>query len=210
MGKKKGNLGMLSWAQWRPSTPRQAPSASRPPDARPLLEPNLNLAQFAARLLLGREARRSGGFQGVVKTEVGYSQGHVHDPTYSLVRGGGTGHAEVLRVHFDPSICSYLTLLSLFWGRHDPTALNRQGNDVGTQYRSGIYYYNEEQAKLAKESKEAKEKEMNGKKIVTEILPAKKFYRAEEYHQQYLEKGGGRGLKQSAAKGCNDPIRCYG
>ena len=88
--------------------------------------------------------------------------------------------------------------------------LVNKGNDVGTQYRSGIYYYNEAQAKLAKESLEAKERELNGKKIVTEILPAKKFYRAEEYHQQYLEKGGGRGSKQSAAKGCNDPIRCYG
>lgn len=84
-----------------------------------------------------------------------------------------------------------------------------QGNDVGAQYRSGIYYYNETQARLALESKEAKQLELKDK-IVTEILPAKRFYRAEEYHQQYLEKGGGQGLKQSAAKGCNDPIRCYG
>lgn len=84
-----------------------------------------------------------------------------------------------------------------------------QGNDVGTQYRSGIYYYNQEQAKLAQESLEAKQKEVE-KKIVTEILPAKRFYRAEEYHQQYLEKGSGKGPAQSAAKGCNDPIRCYG
>ncbi|GFZ11968.1 peptide met sulfoxide reductase 4 [Actinidia rufa] len=84
------------------------------------------------------------------------------------------------------------------------------GGDVGTQYRSGIYYYNEDQARLARESMEAKQKEMGNKKIVTEILPAKTFYGAEEYHQQYLEKGGGQGRKQSAAKGCNDPIRCYG
>lgn len=81
---------------------------------------------------------------------------------------------------------------------------------MGTQYRSGIYYYSEDQAKLAKESLEAKQEEFKGQKIVTEILPAKKFYRAEEYHQQYLEKGGGRGSKQSAEKGCTDPIRCYG
>lgn len=81
---------------------------------------------------------------------------------------------------------------------------------MGTQYRSGIYYYNETQARLAHESKEAKQKEMKGKKIVTEILPAKRFYRAEEYHQQYLEKGGRSGEKQSTRKGCNDPIRCYG
>lgn len=80
---------------------------------------------------------------------------------------------------------------------------------MGAQYRSGIYYYNESQAKLAEESKEAKQRELNGK-VVTEILPAKRFYRAEEYHQQYLEKGGGQGLKQSAQKGCTDPIRCYG
>ena len=80
---------------------------------------------------------------------------------------------------------------------------------MGTQYRSGIYYYNEAQARLARESMEAKQKELK-EKIVTEILPAKRFYRAEEYHQQYLEKGGGQGSKQSAAKGCNDPIRCYG
>lgn len=84
-----------------------------------------------------------------------------------------------------------------------------QGNDVGTQYRSGIYYYTPEQEKAARESLEEQEKQL-GRKIVTEILPAKKFYRAEEYHQQYLEKGGRFGFKQSAVKGCNDPIRCYG
>lgn len=82
---------------------------------------------------------------------------------------------------------------------------------MGTQYRSGIYCYNDEQARLARESMEAKQKEVGeARRIVTEILPAKRFYRAEEYHQQYLEKGGGKGAKQSAAKGCNDPIRCYG
>ncbi|KAL0357604.1 UNVERIFIED_CONTAM: Peptide methionine sulfoxide reductase [Sesamum calycinum] len=92
----------------------------------------------------------------------------------------------------------------------DLTTRSVKGNDVGTQYRSGIYYYNEKQAELARESLEVKQKEIKDKKIVTEILPAKTFYRAEEYHQQYLEKGGRNGLKQSAAKGCNDPIRCYG
>ncbi|KAF3337989.1 peptide methionine sulfoxide reductase-like protein [Carex littledalei] len=146
--------------------------------------------------------------EGVVKSEVGYTQGHLDNPTYKDVCSGKTGHAEVVRVHFDPTVCSYSTLLGVFWGKHDPTTVNRQGNDVGTQYRSGIYYYNEEQAKLARESLEAKQKEISAK-IVTEILPAKKFYCAEEYHQQYLEKGSG-GTKQSARKGCNDPIRCYG
>lgn len=84
-----------------------------------------------------------------------------------------------------------------------------QGNDVGTQYRSGIYYYTPEQEKAAFETLERQQKLLN-RKIVTEILPAKKFYRAEEYHQQYLAKGGGSGFRQSAEKGCNDPIRCYG
>ncbi|RVW39372.1 Peptide methionine sulfoxide reductase A4, chloroplastic [Vitis vinifera] len=87
--------------------------------------------------------------------------------------------------------------------------LDGQGNDVGTQYRSGIYFYTPEQEKAARESLEQHQKLMN-RKIVTEILPAKKFYRAEEYHQQYLEKGGRFGFKQSSEKGCNDPIRCYG
>lgn len=85
-----------------------------------------------------------------------------------------------------------------------------KGADEGAQYRSGIYYFNETQARLARESKEAKKLELKDKEVVTEILPAKRFYRAEEYHQQYLEKGGGKGHKQSAEKGCTDPIRCYG
>ncbi|PIN25519.1 Peptide methionine sulfoxide reductase [Handroanthus impetiginosus] len=179
------------------------------PDADAPIEPNLELAQFAAGCFWGVELT----FQrvpGVVKTEVGYSQGHTHDPNYKLVCTGSTNHAEVVRINFDPNVCPYTTLLDVFWGKHDPTTLNRQGADVGTQYRSGIYYYNETQAKLAQESFEAKQKEIKNKNIVTEILPAKTFYRAEEYHQQYLEKGGRSGLKQSAAKGCNDPIRCYG
>lgn len=171
--------------------------------------PGPELAQFGAGCFWGVEL----AFQrlvGVVKTEVGFSQGHVPDPTYKLVCTGTTNHVEVVRVQFDPDVCPYSNLLSLFWSRHDPTSLNRQGADVGTQYRSGIYYYNEAQARLARESLEAKQKELNDKNIVTEILPAKRFYRAEEYHQQYLEKGGGKGLRQSAEKGCTDPIRCYG
>eukprot|EP00252_Welwitschia_mirabilis_P025982 TRINITY_DN831_c0_g1_i1.p1 TRINITY_DN831_c0_g1~~TRINITY_DN831_c0_g1_i1.p1 ORF type:complete len:267 (-),score=12.91 TRINITY_DN831_c0_g1_i1:271-1071(-) len=165
-------------------------------------------AQFGAGCFWGVEL----AFQrvpGVTKTEVGYSQGFLHKPTYEDVCAGRTMHSEVVRVQYDPSECSYDTLLDVFWARHDPTALNRQGNDVGTQYRSGIYYYTPEQEKAARESMERQQKVLR-KKIVTEILPAKKFYRAEEYHQQYLEKGGRFGFKQSAAKGCNDPIRCYG
>ncbi|KAL9335306.1 hypothetical protein Peur_072487 [Populus x canadensis] len=171
--------------------------------------PNHEFAQFGAGCFWGVEL----AFQrlhGVVKTEVGYSQGNVPDPTYKLVCTKTTNHVEVVRVQFDPEVCPYTNLLSLFWSRHDPTTLNRQGGDVGTQYRSGIYYYNEAQAKLAQESKEAKQLGLTDNTVVTEILPAKRFYRAEEYHQQYLEKGGGRSAKQSAEKGCNDPIRCYG
>ncbi|KAI3454366.1 hypothetical protein Pfo_011029 [Paulownia fortunei] len=178
------------------------------PDLDAPVEPGLELAQFAAGCFWGVELTFQ-RVEGVVKTEVGYSQGHAHDPNYKLVCSGSTKHAEVIRVHFDPNVCPYTTLLDVFWGKHDPTTLNRQGNDVGEQYRSGIYYYNGTQAKLAQESLEAKQKEIKNK-IVTEILPAKTFYRAEEYHQQYLEKGGRNGSKQSAAKGCNDPIRCYG
>ncbi|KAM1339985.1 peptide methionine sulfoxide reductase-like [Malus sylvestris] len=179
------------------------------PDSDTPDNPGHEFAQFGSGCCWGAELR----FQrvvGVVKTEVGYSQGHADDPNYKLVCTGTTNHAEVVRVQFDPEVCPYKDLLSVFWDRHDPTTLNRQGGDVGTQYRSGIYYYNENQARLAEESKEAKQAELKDKKVVTEILPAKKYYRAEEYHQQYLEKGGGKGNKQSAEKGCTDPIRCYG
>ncbi|CAD5194990.1 unnamed protein product [Musa acuminata subsp. burmannicoides] len=165
-------------------------------------------AQFGAGCFWGVEL----AFQrvpGVTKTEVGYSQGSLHEPTYEDVCTGATNHAEVVRVQYDPLACSYDDLLQVFWARHDPTTINRQANDVGTQYRSGIYYYTQEQEKAARETME-KHQEVLDRKIVTEILPAKKFYRAEEYHQQYLEKGGRFGSKQSAAKGCSDPIRCYG
>ncbi|XP_072964038.1 peptide methionine sulfoxide reductase A3-like [Typha angustifolia] len=170
--------------------------------------PGDEFAQFGAGCFWGVEL----AFQripGVTKTEVGYSQGNLHEPTYEDVCTGTTNHSEVVRVQYDPRLCKYEDLLDLFWGRHDPTTLNRQGNDVGTQYRSGIYFYTPEQEKAAIESLERHQKALN-RKIMTEILPAKKFYRAEEYHQQYLEKGGRFGFKQSAAKGCNDPIRCYG
>nr|GMD19115.1 peptide methionine sulfoxide reductase A1-like [Ipomoea batatas]GMD53037.1 peptide methionine sulfoxide reductase A1-like [Ipomoea batatas] len=170
--------------------------------------PGQLFAQFGAGCFWGVEL----AFQrvpGVTKTEVGYTQGHVHNPSYEDVCTGATNHSEVVRVQYDPKECSFESLLDAFWARHDPTTLNRQGNDVGTQYRSGIYFYTPEQEKEAIESKEKQQKLLN-RQIVTEILPAKKFYRAEEYHQQYLAKGGRFGSKQSAAKGCNDPIRCYG
>lgn len=119
------------------------------------------------------------------------------------------GHSEVVRLQYNPAEVSYEDLLNVFWNRHDPTTLNRQGGDSGPQYRSGIYYYSPEQERVAKESLANHQKSLS-RKIVTEVLPAKKFYKAESYHQQYLSKGGRMGSKQSAAKGCKDSIRCYG
>ncbi|KAH0871144.1 hypothetical protein HID58_078166 [Brassica napus] len=160
--------------------PSSAAIAQGPDDDVP--SPGQQFAQFGAGCFWGLELAYQ-RVPGVTKTEVG--------------------------VQYDPKECSFENLLDVFWKRHDPTTLNRQGNDVGTQYRSGIYYYTDEQEKLARESLEKQEKILN-KKIVTELLPARKFYRAEEYHQQYLAKGGSMGRRQSAEKGCNDPIRCYG
>ncbi|XP_010452716.1 PREDICTED: peptide methionine sulfoxide reductase A3-like [Camelina sativa] len=170
--------------------------------------PGNKFAQFGAGCFWGVEL----AFQrvpGVTQTEVGYTQGIIHNPSYEDVCKGTTRHSEVVRVQYDPNDCSYESLLDLFWSRHDPTTLNRQGNDVGTLYRSGIYFYTPEQEKLARESLERHQQQME-RKIMTEILPAKKFYRAEDQQQQYLSKGGRFGLGQSSAKGCNDPIRCYG
>ncbi|EES12392.1 peptide methionine sulfoxide reductase A2-1 [Sorghum bicolor] len=158
----------------------------------------LELAQFAAGCFWSVELTYQ-RLPGVARTEVGYTQGHHQAPTYELVCGHGTGHAEAVRLHYDPKACPYTTLLDVFWAKINPTTLNRQGKDVGTQYRTGIYYYTAEQESLAEEQKKWEDK------IVTEILPAKRFYPAEEYHQRYLEKGG-----QSAEKGCTEPMRCYG
>lgn len=145
---------------------------------------------------------------GVTKTSVGYTQGSTKDPTYKEVCSGRTGHVEAVQVEYDPAQVTYKQLLDVFWKKHDPTQKNRQGNDVGSQYRSGIYYHTEEQKEEAIASLKAEEAKLK-KPIMTEILPAITYYLAEEYHQQYLEKGVG-GRKQSAAKMCNDPIRCYG
>ncbi|VVB13621.1 unnamed protein product [Arabis nemorensis] len=193
------------------STSRQtnmdpSPIAQGPDDDAPA--PENQFAQFGAGCFWSVELAYQ-RVPGVTQTEVGYSQGITNNPSYEDVCSGTTNHAEVVRVQYDPKECSFESLLDLFWSRHDPTTLNRQGNDVGTQYRSGIYFYNPEQEKLARESLERHQQQVD-RKIVTEILPAKKFYKAEEHHQQYLSKGGRFGLKQSTAKGCNDPIRCYG
>jgi peptide-methionine (S)-S-oxide reductase len=131
---------------------------------------------------------------GVRSTAVGYAGGLTKNPTYQDVCTDLTGHAEVVQVEFDPAEISYDRLLETFWDNHDPTQLNRQGPDVGTQYRSVIFFHTPEQEAAARASKTALEKSGSySRPIATEILPAPEFWRAEEYHQQYLEK---RGLAQ--------------
>ncbi|WP_009965933.1 peptide-methionine (S)-S-oxide reductase MsrA [Verrucomicrobium spinosum] len=122
--------------------------------------------------------------KGVTKVVSGYTGGHVENPTYKQVCTGETGHAEVIKVTFDPTVVSYKDLVDLFWYAHDPTTLNRQGADVGTQYRSAIYYTSEEQKKIAEVSKAEHAKEFSSP-IVTEITKEAKFYPAEDYHQNF-------------------------
>jgi peptide-methionine (S)-S-oxide reductase len=147
-------------------------------------------ATFGAGCFWGVEAvfRR---VKGVRSTSVGYMGGPLENPTYEDVCTGQTGHAEVVEVVYDPSQVSYDDLLTVFWESHDPTTLNRQGPDIGTQYRSVIFYHNETQRASAKASKERLRR--SGRydgDIVTEVTPASQFYRAEDYHQKYLEKRG--------------------
>ena len=145
-------------------------------------------ATFGAGCFWGVEAAFR-KIQGVVSTTVGYSGGSSKNPTYKDVCSGRTGHAEVVQVEYDPSKTSYEELLNVFWSVHDPTQLNRQGPDVGTQYRSAIFFYNAEQEAAAKAAKAHLERSRRYRKpIVTEIIPASEFYMAEEYHQQYFEK----------------------
>lgn len=128
---------------------------------------------------------------GVISTAVGYTGGTAQDPSYEQVCTGRTGHAEALQVEFDPSKVSYLELLATFWKSHNPTTLNRQGPDIGTQYRSAIFFHDAGQEKDARDSKAVLEKENVFKRpIVTEITPASEFYRAEDYHQKYFERRG--------------------
>jgi len=128
---------------------------------------------------------------GVTSTTVGYTGGTAKSPNYKEVCTGRTGHAEAVEVEFDPAQVSYLELLAVFWKSHDPTTMNRQGPDVGTQYRSAIFYHDAEQEEEARASKAVLEKDHVFKRpIVTEIVPAGEFHRAEEYHQQYFEKTG--------------------
>ena len=154
-------------------------------------------ATFAAGCFWGvEEAFRQ--TDGVASTSVGYTAGTTDNPTYEQVCSGRTGHAEAVRVEFDPETVSYEALLELFWNCHDPTQLNRQGPDVGTQYRSGIYTHDADQEKAARASKERLQASGRFRRdIVTEIAPAPEYYPAEDYHQQYFAKRGigGHGLR---------------
>ncbi|MBI2135536.1 peptide-methionine (S)-S-oxide reductase MsrA [Candidatus Woesearchaeota archaeon] len=127
--------------------------------------------------------------KGVVKTQVGYIGGNFKNPSYEDVCSDSTGHAEAIEIEFNPNLVSYDELLDVFWKSHNPTTLNRQGLDIGSQYRSAIFYHSEEQKKKAIASMQESQKKFSNK-IVTEIKPAAKFYHAEEYHQRYLEKKG--------------------
>jgi peptide-methionine (S)-S-oxide reductase len=147
-------------------------------------------ATFAAGCFWGVEAAFR-QVPGVVATTVGYSGGRTKNPTYEEVCSDDTGHAEALQVEYDPARVTYEKLLDVFWNEHDPTQLNRQGPDVGTQYRSAIFFSTPQQRDAATRSKDALEKSGRYRKpIATEITPASEFYPAEEYHQRYLEKRG--------------------
>lgn len=151
---------------------------------------NSSLAVFGAGCFWGVEATFR-QIEGVLSTCVGYAGGQTTEPSYEEVCTGKTGHAEVVRVEFDPQTVSFGDLLNAFWSSHNPTQLNRQGPDVGTQYRSVIFAMDEEQGQIAEESKRVQDE--SGRfpsPIVTAIEPFRNFYPAEDYHQQYLEKRG--------------------
>lgn len=150
-------------------------------------------ALFAMGCFWGAE-RKFWQLRGVYSTAVGYVAGHTPNPTYREVCSGMTGHTEAVLVVFEPAAISYDELLRVFWENHDPTQGMRQGNDVGTQYRSGIYVFDEEQRRVAEASRDLFQRELSKAghgTITTEILPAPEFYYAEDYHQQYLEKNPG-------------------
>lgn len=162
----------------------------RGPDSAEKAGPDLQTATFAAGCFWGVEAIFQ-SVKGVVETTAGYTGGSYPLPTYRDVCTGATGHAEAVQIRFDPKVVSYKELLSLFWRMHDPTTPNRQGPDVGTQYRSAIFYHNEEQRLEAERSRE--EFDRSGvfkEKSSTQIVPASTFYPAEEYHQDYFKKHG--------------------
>jgi peptide-methionine (S)-S-oxide reductase len=148
----------------------------------------IGTATFAAGCFWGVEAEFR-ALPGVTRTTVGYTGGRAEDPTYKQVCRGRTGHAEAVEVRYDPSAISYDELLAAFWSSHNPTSRNRQGWDIGSQYRSAIFFHDDEQRATALASRDAQQRSAK-REIVTEIAPADRFWPAEDYHQQYLEKRG--------------------
>ncbi len=136
---------------------------------------------------------------GVIAVDSGYAGGNVDEPTYEQVCTGKTGHAEVVKVTYDPAVISYEKLLELFWKVHDPTSLNRQGADVGTQYRSALFYVDEEQKKTAEQSMK-KEQSKYREPIVTQLVPLAHFWPAEEYHRDYFDRNPFAGYCQAVIK----------
>lgn len=151
---------------------------------------NTATATFGAGCFWGVEAAFR-QLPGVIEAVSGYSGGTLENPTYQQVCSGTTGHAEVVQVTYDPGVLGYDALLDLFWRMHDPTQVNRQGPDVGTQYRSAIFYHTPEQAEQARRSKERLETSgAYNRPVATQIEPASAFFKAEDYHQRYFEKNG--------------------
>jgi len=149
----------------------------------------MEIAIFAAGCFWGVQ-KKFDLTSGVLETNVGYIGGHLDNPSYEDVCFQDTGHAEAIEIKYDPKIISYKELLDIFWKMHNPTTLNRQGPDIGEQYRSAIFYVDENQKRFAEESKKIMNEKIFGNKIVTEITQASKFYTAEDYHQKYLKKLG--------------------
>ncbi|MGF1488246.1 MAG: peptide-methionine (S)-S-oxide reductase MsrA [Prochloraceae cyanobacterium] len=190
---KKSNMPSPSEALPGRSEKMQVPS-SHYVNGNPIEPPfpeTMQMAMFGMGCFWGAE-RKFWQLEGVFSTAVGYAAGYTPNPTYQEVCSGLTGHNEVVLVVFDPKVVSYEQLLKVFWESHNPTQGMRQGNDTGTQYRSGIYVYSDEQKKLAQDSlktyQEALKNKGYDKTITTEIIPASEFYYAETYHQQYLAK----------------------
>tara|TARA_B100000809_G_scaffold3258_1_gene3578 strand:+ start:216 stop:674 length:459 start_codon:yes stop_codon:yes gene_type:complete len=146
-------------------------------------------AMFGAGCFWGVEYNFA-NIDGVNEAISGYSGGKVDNPTYEQVCTNTTDHAEVVLVDYDPDTVSYEQLLEVFWRKHDPTTLNRQGSDIGTQYRSAIFYFDDEQKDKAAKSLQKRQTDIGSRKIATEITKARDFWRAEEYHQKYFEKHG--------------------
>jgi peptide-methionine (S)-S-oxide reductase len=182
---------LVALALFANSSCGQKSQQSQPPmSIEPSSNKNLQLATFGNGCFWCTEAVFL-NVKGVEKVESGYTGGKVKNPTYKEVCSGLTGHAEVIQLSYDPAVITFKELLEIFWKTHDPTTLNKQGADVGTQYRSAIFYHSQEQADLAQEYKEKLDKSgAFDRPIVTEITPATVFYKAEDYHQNYYNLNG--------------------